>query len=251
LILQLGLALVVVLLLPTLAFAGNEFRQSKAAVVCCSQDSLSVTAQKAVLAGSTLALSIFSDQDSVTVSSINVSRCHNNTFMDSGVNLKGPNTPIASPTHGQMFAYYAKNTKPGPCTATVTLSGSVGVIRLELHEITGADKTAPLDQVARNWQSAPGTETNAVTTTAKTTTTDGQYIFAAMATISKSNPSAGSGFIGHDYDGDASMSEHQIQRVAGPIAATFTQKSEGVFINSVMMTFKAADKDSLNRRKRR
>lgn len=122
----------------------------------------------------------------------------------------------------------------------VTLSGAVGVIRLEIHEITGADTIAPLDQVAGNWQTNPGTSANAITTTAKTTTTNGQYIFAAMATISNSHPSAGTGFIGHDGDGGASMTEHQIQRMAGPIAGTFAQAHEGIFVSSVMMTFKEA-----------
>ena len=143
--------------------------------------------------------------------------------------------------------YYAKNITGGACTVTVTLTASVGYRSLVVHEASGLDTTAPLDQHVINTQTTPGTGANAVTSGSVTTTTDGQYIFGATHVNNVGagvTVTPGTGLTGREsIDGGADSapleSEDLIQTSAGAIAATFTQSVDNN-VTTAIMTFKAA-----------
>lgn len=120
---------------------------------------------------------------------------------------------------------------------TVTL-GAAAYGPLFVHEVSG-QAASPLDVSANNYQDPTGTATDGITSTAATTTTNGQYIFAA--THHGSLPTTGTGFTtGATLDASSKgLSEYQVQSSAGSIAGTFTASSDGIG-STWMATFKAA-----------
>lgn len=155
-------------------------------------------------------------------------------FISCADNLGNTYTPVDN--SGAAFSgdiartFYAKITSGGTCTVTVTLSPAVGYRQLVVHEVSGVDTTTPNDKHIINKQTAPGTGANAVTSTAQTTTTNGQYIFGAarICNVGTSKSLAqGTGFTSRENivggsDASPLRSEDQIQTTAGSIAATFT-----------------------------
>lgn len=147
-------------------------------------------------------------------------------------------TPGALKFAAAMF--YAKNISGGADTVTATFSGSVSPRRIVIHEVSGADTTAPLDVSAMLAQSDPGTGTDAVTSGSVTTTASGDYIFGATADVSQgTTPVAGTGFTSRE-GANVMRSEDQIQASAGSIAATFTGSNSIADYISGIMTFKPA-----------
>ena len=156
------------------------------------------------------------------------------------------NNHVRDATAGQWTSvYYAKNITGGACTITATFAASRSFRRIVVHEVSGLDTTAPLDQSTGQNQVSPGTGTDAVTSGSVTTTTNGQYIFAtSMDDSGSNNYNAGTGFTGRELSIGASApmaSEDQVQGSAGAIAGTFTVSGNGTHrhINTVA-TFKAA-----------
>ncbi len=130
---------------------------------------------------------------------------------------------------------------------TVTFSAAPSASRLLVHEISGCDTTAPLDQHIINAQTNGGGSgtANSYTSTSKTTTTDGQYVFGAHVNDNSDTVDAGTGYALRtpttaNYD---PMSEDQVQTTHGSIAVTFSPHAGAAQFNgslTAMMTFKAA-----------
>ena len=198
---------------------------------------VAVTFPGNVTAGNLIALFVAFNNVANIIDSVTDSLGNTYTLVDTALNF-------ASDSHA---SYYAKNITGGACTVTVTFTASVGYRSLTVHEVSGLDTTAPLDQHAINTQVAPDIGTDAVTSGSVTTTTNGQYIFGACHvnnTGAGLTVDPGTGFTGREsIDGGADSapleSEDQIQPTAGSIAATFTLGANNN-TTTCIMTFKAA-----------
>lgn len=194
-----------------------------------SGTTVSITFDSNVTAGNLIPVALYTDGD-LTLDS--VADNLGNTYTAVLTKVGG--------TSGAPFAWslYAKNINGGACTITATFSGS-GFHEIFAHEVSGADTSAPLDKSASNEQNSPGTGPNAVTSTAVTTTADGEYIFGFATGTQNNTVSTGTGFTGRLTAFATSCTEDKIQTSAGSIAATFTLGTDMPTI-SIIMTFKAA-----------
>lgn len=159
-----------------------------------------------------------------------------------GTNTYTPVRTNTNGTTGRSATYYVKNTGSGTFTITVTWGADPGFGFLCAHDVSGADTVAPLDQEIIALSIAPGVGANAITSTAKTTTAPGEYIFgAAFDEGGGATFTAGTGFGIRETQGGVGASEDQIQAAAGSIAATFTQSGDnfGTY-HAGLMTFLAA-----------
>jgi hypothetical protein len=182
-----------------------------------------------VTAGNVLAIAVFCNVTTVTISSI---AGNSNTY----TLIDGP-TDLSTSYRG--WTYYVLSANSGATTVTVTFSAAVSYAAIVVHEISGLDTSAPLDQHIINGQNAPGTGTDAVTSTAKTTTASGEYIFGASSNANGSAvAAAGTGFTSRATADPAS--EDQIQGASGSIAATFTASDSFAPYLTALVTFKAA-----------
>lgn len=135
------------------------------------------------------------------------------------------------------FAFYVANASNGSHTLTVTFS-SATTSWCVIHEISGV-ATAPFDQSACNAQFAVGTGTDATTSTAVTTTANGEYIFGASSDWNAgSSLTGGTGFTERETAIGPFLSEDQVQTSAGSLAATFTTDSGVADTVSCVLTFK-------------
>ncbi len=119
--------------------------------------------------------------------------------------------------------YVAKNITGGSltCTTTISSNSNPAQARTTLIEISGADTTAPTDVFAHQLQTTPGTSTDAVSSSAVSTTVNGEVVVGATMTDGGEVISSGTGFTtvnGATY----SRAEYLQQSTAGSIAATFT-----------------------------
>jgi hypothetical protein len=110
-----------------------------------------------------------------------------------------------------------------------------------VHEISGVNTSTPLDGHKIAVRTNPGTGANAVTSTAITTTTSGDYVvgFTFNASSNAADWNAGTGYVRRQDLRTASYttaSEDRIQATAGATAATFTATGSafGEFITGVM-----------------
>lgn len=160
---------------------------------------------------------------------------------------KGGNTytPVAAQFDadiGHSRVWYSKVVNGGTNFQVTVTNAQTGYGDIIVHQISGQDLSAPLDKVVNNNQAAPGTGTDAITSTAQTPTTDGQYIFGftlqddfVISTIS-----AGTGFTAGETSGPSDFpgrSEYVVQGAAASIAATFTH-SVDVETITWLVTFK-------------
>lgn len=137
--------------------------------------------------------------------------------------------------------FYAVNIAGGADTLTFNFSSAVTSAQV-FHEIGGVS-VSPFDGSTINTQDAPGTGTDAVTSTAITTTAAGDYIFGASSEWSTGSAiNVGTGFTTAGYGGNASggnmRGEYLIQGAAGSVAATFTAPGNA-YATSGIMAFKA------------
>lgn len=215
-------------LLPFVGWAAPAFVQSSSNSVATGT-SVSTAYPSNVTAGNLLVGCIFSDVGVTGVSG---------SIGGQTWSLVSANTDGATFTFGM---YYFPNTAGGANTITATLSGTTAYTHLILGEWNGVDP-APLDQKTNQFQAAPGTGTDAVTSGNVTTTTDGQLIVGCgnSMTYAADQLSAGTGFtIRQSHFGDNPM-EDRIQTSAGSIAATFTSTSATNNYVPIVGTFKAA-----------
>lgn len=148
-----------------------------------------------------------------------------------------------SNTYAQIW--YAKNVATAtPFNVTVTLNGSAFGIAVSAVEFKDTDTTAPLDKIAGQAQTDPGTATDAVSSgSLGTPTTDGQVVFAvsrSSAWPDTFNP--GTGFTSlHSLTAvgqPQTRSEYLIQTTAAAVAGTFTQDSTTFDYSTAAVTFK-------------
>ena len=136
---------------------------------------------------------------------------------------------------------YAFNVRAGANTVTVTFGTTGGYRRVIVSEYSGVATTAPLDVTAKN-QGTSTTAANGATSTAATTTANGDLIFGvamddsgAFGTIN-----AGTGFTRRaSLNGMDMATEDLVQAAAGAVAATFTFARADTYL-AQMATFKAA-----------
>ena len=136
---------------------------------------------------------------------------------------------------------YAPNIRAGANTVTVTLGATGGYRRIMVSEYSGIATTAPFDAAARN-RAGGTTATNGVTSTAATTTANGDLIFGVAMDDSGSfgTITAGTGFTRRTtLNGMDMATEDAIQATAGSVAATFTFSRADTYL-AQMAAFKAA-----------
>jgi len=130
---------------------------------------------------------------------------------------------------GWMF--YAKNITGGACTVTATISVTETARRIIIDEYSGLDTTAPLDASAVQYESAPGTGTDAVNSTAFTTNAANDLVVGATQNTSQATPGSGVITEGTNFKmrGSAGTSicktESRNLASAGSVDATFTHSS--------------------------
>lgn len=118
----------------------------------------------------------------------------------------------------------------GACTVKATAAAGTTFIDFVAHEISGVDTANPVDnnqhRINVQVSPTPGTAANAVTSGPITTTTAGDYIFAAAFNESLNGGitiSAGTGFTSRQQDlANVLKSEDTIQAASATIAAIFT-----------------------------
>lgn len=142
----------------------------------------------------------------------------------------------------RLTTYYVKNVTGGSLTITITTTNSStnrGFVIV--HEISGADTTAPLDVSAIQRQVLPGLGSDDISSGAVVTAANGEYVFgSSMVTNGNVTFTAGTGFTA-DQATSWSASEHLIQSSAGSIAATFSETFGDLKTNyTAVATFKAA-----------
>ena len=140
-----------------------------------------------------------------------------------------------------LATLYAFNIRAGANTVTVTFGTTGGYRRVIVSEYSGIAMTAPLDVTAKS-QGTSTTAANGATSTAATTTANGNLIFGVtmddsgnFATIN-----AGTGFTRRaSLNGMDIATEDSIQATAGSVAATFTFSRADRYL-AQMAAFKAA-----------
>jgi hypothetical protein len=130
--------------------------------------------------------------------------------------------------------WYAKNSKAGATSLTVTPSASVTNTALVVWEFAGADTNSPLDQTAV-LSNQPGTLNVSAPTV--TTSSTGQLVIS-LTQVSGNVTGVGSGFTN-----DATLLgngwAHLVTSVPGTYGATWTQNISGTYCASTV-SFKAA-----------
>lgn len=164
-----------------------------------------------------------------------------------------PNSANVDATNDQQQClFYKPSIAGGASSVTCTFPASRSNRGIIVVEYSG-ESASPLDQQTSNFQTAPGTTTDAVTTGSKTTTTAGQLIVGAYTDCSAgtgTTVTAGTGYTKRrDTVGAAGgvqlVVEDQIQVSAGAIAVTFTEALNHRALSS-MATFIASGSVTLN-----
>lgn len=147
--------------------------------------------------------------------------------------MRLPNCNQIDATNQQQIAvFYARNITGGACTVTATFAGSRDNNGIAIAEYSGGDSYLSVDKSGGNFQTAPGTGTDAVTSTAKTTEQAGELIIGVYTDSSAgagTTVTAGTGFTKREDTGGGGIHsiqivlEDQVQSAPGSIAATFTE----------------------------
>jgi len=135
---------------------------------------------------------------------------------------------------------YAPNIRAGANTVTVNLGASNAYRRIIISEYAGIAVSAPLDGVAKN-RAAGTTASNGVTSTAATTTANGDLIFGVTMDDSGlfGTITAGTGFTRRAFVNNMDMAtEDRVQPTAGSVAATFTFSRADMYL-AQMAAFKS------------
>ena len=137
--------------------------------------------------------------------------------------------------------FYAPNIAGGADTVTVVPSPAAAWVRLIVHEVAGADPSAPLDQTAAN-NAGSG---SSITVGPVTTSVAGEYLFTAAMDdggTGSANFSAGAGYTlrAAAAPGDSELaSADQVQGAAGSVTAVWTLSASSESL-AQMATFLAA-----------
>jgi hypothetical protein len=142
---------------------------------------------------------------------------------------------------------YCRNITNAPQTITATLPAArlFATIIVDEYSDLGA-----FDGAALNGQQGPGTATDAVTSTAITTTADGDLVWGVGINIESHGMAFGTGFTGRQSLGGGAANtfytEDRIQASAGSIAATFTTSNGGDNFVTGVLAFMPAIAASLD-----
>lgn len=168
----------------------------------------------------------------------------NPTCSDSvnGAWTAGPRVYSAGLDQGMQMFFLAA-TASGTPTVTVSFGSTIGWRGVHIFEALNPNATQPDVAGTGQIQTAPGTGTDATTSTAITTVTDGAFIVGASIDIeSTAQPNAGTGFTGLSgwASGVGSRAEYRTQTSAGSVAATFTATDGGRVHETMVMAFRPA-----------
>jgi prepilin-type N-terminal cleavage/methylation domain-containing protein len=144
-------------------------------------------------------------------------------------------------TNSQSLAIcYATNIKAGANTVTATFDGDIGFRRLIIHEYSGIVAASPVDVTASNIANGT-TAANNITSTAATTTVNGDLIFGAtMDDAGTATITAGTGFTQRNSVNNKDLvTQDLVQGTAGSIASTMTFGTAHRYL-AQMVAFKAA-----------
>jgi hypothetical protein len=141
--------------------------------------------------------------------------------------------------------FYFKNVTNGPVTVTATWAHPDTFREITVHEVSGADTTAPLENTGGTGQVQPNLAdaTDAATSGSFTTATNGDYIYGAViVSAGAGDAAAGTSFTQREHSVNDHTTEDRIQSAAGSVAATFTTSGGGgnSYYITVMMAFKPA-----------
>ena len=229
--------------LPRLAFASEAPRSMPAAFVqsASAADTNAVTFGSAVTAGNLI----------VGVMSFPTSAGPVTSVTDTLGNTYSLLTEVSDAGNDQSLqGFYSANIAGGTPTITVNGPGAGGARSVIVHEVSGLATSTPLDVQAGAVRITPGAGADALTSGAVTTTTNGQYIFAAAVVTSAfadgtAEYTAGTGYterVELQVGGQLGITtEDQVQTSAGSINGTFTADSGAAQTYvAIIATFKAA-----------
>jgi hypothetical protein len=140
-----------------------------------------------------------------------------------------------------LYVFHAHNATAGPYTVTANfIAAGRPFRRIVIEEWGGALLSDPFDKTAGQRQTAPGTGTDAITSTASAaTTTNGQLIHGALQNFVDENFSVGTGFTATANTGvTGTAGEYLIQGAAGAATATWTHSVDGTTY-CIVTTYKA------------
>ncbi len=242
-----SLLLILLCFSATLAWSAASFVQSKATAAegIITSDTIAVAFDSAVGSGNTVCGGVTYQHTLGNVSSISDNQGNSYT-VQRATNAGGSDTVA-------LATFYRANITNAPTTITVTYSNLSMIYRaLVVGEMSGV-ATAPLDVETGQYQAAPGTGTDAVTSGGVTTTANGDFIcgFAAVASAFRANSfTAGTGYTEREETAPTSgidlAFETQVQSSAGSIAATFTQANSDNTL-AALLTFKVPGGSALRR----
>jgi hypothetical protein len=130
---------------------------------------------------------------------------------------------------------YCLNAIGGATTVTGSVTSSVVFGSILVDEFSGTG-SLNFDQHASNTQSNPGNATDAITSTAITTTYPGELVWSACVSVSSTGLTIGTNFtVANNIVAAVFLSEFLTQASAGSIAATFTTAaSAGDYITNLL-----------------
>jgi hypothetical protein len=145
-----------------------------------------------------------------------------------------------------LEVWSAANSPAGANTITVTFSASTQLRTIACSEYSGIATSSEIDATAGNTQVAPGTGTDAVTSTSLTTTQANDLVYgAALAVCGLGTFNSGTGLTsraGPLFDGafKCLRIEDLNQAGAGSVAATWTNTDAGASNSAIAVAFKEA-----------
>jgi len=195
----------------------------------------------AITTGDAVAGGFSWDSSGTTLTSIKVG-----TTSTTIVNCTGGSPCLDSPNAQSLVGFYLGNISGSPTTVVATASNTTGFNAFTACEVAGVATSSTLDGSAGQFQSAPGTTANAITT-GSFTSSAGDAIMAVVidssAQVASGDYSAGTGYTINQQGGGTTTidyaSEDQVT-TATSTTATFTQATNHNSL-SIGMAFKLAN----------
>ena len=131
----------------------------------------------------------------------------------------------------QTWVYYANNIAAGPTTVTVTLS-TTATLRVAIHEYSGLNTVAPLDQTT----SAQGNGT-APTSGSVTTTAASELLFGMGSSANAQSWTAGTGYALRQAPAGKLETADQIVAATGSVSASASLGASDDW-TAIIVTFK-------------
>lgn len=143
------------------------------------------------------------------------------------------------PGNQAVAVCYATNIIGGSNTVTATFGANVGYRMINIHEYSGVMSVSALDTSASNIQATGTTATDGYTSTASTTSNNGDLIYGALFNTGTSTTfSAGTGFTARTNT-SGFVTEDLVQSTAASKAATWTGAAARTYI-ATMVALKAS-----------